>query len=319
MDDGRELVALQVGSGRRNVPVANDGLGHKRSVVVRRVGRHTLDGYGNVGSRNGIITETHLSTDEFGHVRGVTRASARSDRGGRGLEAAEVLLSKSNKLLVLDSTGTNKNNAVRLVVLLDVVANLGLGNDLDVVSGAGNGAAKRLTLEGHGVEMVKDNVLVRLGSVIGMLEYGLTFTLNHSIVDSRVLENISQDLNGLGNVGLEGLGRDGRVFTRERGVQLSSNRLNRLLNLGLGAGRGALESEVLEKVGRSVVVFVLGTRSSVNPKTHSRSLGRGNGLSSDGQTIGQRCGLGLGVFSLKRGDGSEATAEGEGTSSRHAS
>lgn len=319
MDDGRELVALQVGSGRSSIPVTNDLLGHKRGVVVRRVGRHTLDGNGNVGSGDGVITETDLSTDELGHVRGVTRTSARSDRGGRGLERAEVLLSKSNELLVLNGTSTNKNNAVSLEVLLDVAVNLGLGDSLDVVSRAGNGAAERLGLESNSVEMVEDNVLVRLGSIIGVLENSLTFTLNHSIVDSRVLEHISQDLNSLGDISLEGLGGDGRVLSRDRSVQLSSNRLNGLLNLGLGAGRGALEGEVLKEVGSSVVVFVLGTGSGVNPKAHSRGLGRGDGLSSDSQTIGQRSSLGLGVFSLEGGDSSEATAEGKGTSSRHAS
>lgn len=195
--NGGELVALVGGSGGVDVVAANDLGSDQSSVVVGRSGGDTLGGNGNVGSGDGVVTETDLGTNKGGGVRGVDGAKAGGNGGARGLDVTEVLLGKSDKLLVLNSTGTGKDNAVALVELLDVVGELGLGDGLNVGSGAANGATETLALEGNGVEVVNDDLLVGLAGLVGALGDGCADALDGGLVNLGVLDNIGKDLDGL--------------------------------------------------------------------------------------------------------------------------
>lgn len=96
------------------------------------------------------------------------------------------------------------------------------------------------TLEGGGVKVVKDNLLHLLVNLLLLAEDDITLALNGSVIQGGVLENVREDLNGLGDIGLEGLGVVDGLLAGSVGVQVSTHVLNLDLKVVLAAGVGAL-------------------------------------------------------------------------------
>jgi hypothetical protein len=132
-----------------------------------------------------------------------------------------VLLSKLNQLLVGNATSGSKNHAVGSVVVLDVVDELGAGNVTDVLAGSENGAAKRLMLESGGVQMVKDNLLNLLLNLLGLSENDVALALDSRGLELGVLQDIGQNIDGLGDIGVEGLGEVDGVLTLKKALVVS--------------------------------------------------------------------------------------------------
>jgi hypothetical protein len=96
------------------------------------------------------------------------------------------------------------------------------------------------TLEGSGVQVIKDNLLHLLVNLLLLTENDITLTLDGIVVQGRVLENVREDLDRLGDVGLEGLGVVDSLLSRGICVQVSAHVLNLHLNIVLATGAGAL-------------------------------------------------------------------------------
>ena len=213
LNEGAEL-ATEVGRvAHGTVPVANNGLGDEGSEVVIVLPADTLNGEGNVSSRDGVITESHFGSNELGGAL-LLSGEGESSRG-RGLagEAAEVLLGEADKLLVRNTTGTNKDHAVSSVVGLDVVNQVVAGDGLDVLLGAEDGATKGLVLVSGGVKVVEDNLLELLVNLLLLTEDHVPLTLNSTRLELGVLKDVGEDINGLGNIVVEGLGVVNGVFS----------------------------------------------------------------------------------------------------------
>ena len=73
--------------------------------------------------------------------------------------------------------------------------------------------------------------------------------------------------------------------TRSVRIEVGAEILHFDLEDMLGATASALESHMLEKVGRATGRIRLGARASVYPHIHGRSLGMGMCLCHDGKTI----------------------------------
>lgn len=205
-DVGAELAAKEGGLAHGAVPVTNDSLGNQGSEVVVILPADTLNGESNVSGGDGVVTETDLRANELG---GALHLSGESLGGGsRGLagEAAEVLLGETDKLLVGDTTSTNQDHTVGSVVGLDVVGQVVTGDGLDVLLGAEDGAAKRLALVSSGVQVVEDNLLKLLVNLLLLAQDDIALTLNSTGFELGVLEDIGENVDGLGDVSVEGLG-----------------------------------------------------------------------------------------------------------------
>lgn len=120
---------------------------------------NTLNCKSNVSSRDSVVTKTDLGTNELGLALLLSGKGSSGRRRGSRRQTAKVLLSKLDKGIVLDTTGTDKNGLLGQVVGLDVVDEIVTLDALDVLLGSENGAAKRLALEGSGVEVVENNFL----------------------------------------------------------------------------------------------------------------------------------------------------------------
>ena len=96
------------------------------------------------------------------------------------------------------------------------------------------------TLEGGGVKVVKDNLLHLLINLLLLAENDITLALDGSVIQSGVLENVREDLNGLGDIGLEGLSVVDGLLAGSVGVQVSTHVLNLDLKVVLAASAGAL-------------------------------------------------------------------------------
>ena len=203
---GAELAAEEGGLAHSTIPVANDGLGDQTGEVVIILPADTLDGESNVSRRDGVVTETDLGADELGGA--LHLGSESLGGGGRGLagEATEVLLGEADELLVGDATGTDKDHAVSGVVGLDVVGQVVPGDGLDVLLGAEDGATKGLALVSSGVQVVEDNLLELLVNLLLLAQDHIALALDGTRLQLGVLEDIGKDVDGLGNIVVEGLG-----------------------------------------------------------------------------------------------------------------
>jgi hypothetical protein len=129
-----------------------------------------------------------------------------------GGEVGKVLLGKVDELLVGDTSSTNKNHAVSGVVGLDVVLEVGALDGLDILLGAENGASEGLALESGGVQVVENNLLELLVDFLLFAENDITLALNGLGLELRVLEDVGEDVDGGGDVVVEGLGVVDGVF-----------------------------------------------------------------------------------------------------------
>lgn len=205
-DVGAELAAKERRLAHGTVPVADDGLGNKGGEVVIVLPANTLNGKGDVSGGDGVVTEANLRADELGGT--LLLGSEGEGSGGRGPagEATEVLLSEADELLVGNATRTNQNHAVGGVVGLDVVGQVLAGDGLDVLLGAENGATEGLALVSGGVQVVEDNLLELLINLLLLAQDHITLTLDGSGLELGVLENVGEDVDGLGDIVVEGLG-----------------------------------------------------------------------------------------------------------------
>lgn len=206
----------------------DDSLGKESGKVVVVVPANTLNCKSNVSSRDSVVTKTDLGTNELGLALLLSGEGSSGRRRGGRRKTAKVLLSKLDKGIVLDTTGTDKDGLLGQVVGLDVVDKVVTLDALDVFLGSENGAAKRLALEGSGVEVVENNFLAILSQYrltidvsteipnlldfLGFPENDITLTLNGRSLELGVLENIGKDIDSLGDIGVEGLGIVDSVF-----------------------------------------------------------------------------------------------------------
>lgn len=128
-----------------------------------------------------------------------------------------MLTGQLNESLVGDTAGTDKDHAVRGVVGLDVLSQVRALDGLDVLAGAEDGAAKGLALESGGVQVVEDDFLQLLVDLLLFAKDDGTFALDGALVELGVLQDIGKDVDGLGDVGVEGLGVVDGAFSLMQG------------------------------------------------------------------------------------------------------
>lgn len=175
VDEAAELAALVGSVAHGLVVVANDGLGDESGEVVGVTPADTLNGNGDVGSGDGVVTDSDIRSNEVGSLLGLEVGTGLD---GCGREAGEVLVSHLDELLVGDTTSSDKNHAVGCVVGLDVVGELGPGDVADVLAGAENGAAQRLVLVCGSVKVVENNLLELLLDLLGLPQDHITLALD---------------------------------------------------------------------------------------------------------------------------------------------
>lgn len=261
-----------------------------------------------MGRGKSVITESDFGANELGGAL-LLSLEGLGSRGQRLVrEATEVLLGKSDELLVGDTTSADEDHAVSGVVGLNVVDQAVPGDGLDVLLGTEDGTTKGLTLESGGVKMVEDNLLELLVNLLLLTQDHIPLTLNGTGLQFRVLENVCEDVDGLGDVAVERLGVvDGILSLRKAisvllpwyllpepyrcvGVKVRTHVLNLKLQLVLGSLVGTLahcqqtriprrsvicpylESKVLKEVRSSVRLVGLCPATGIDPHTNGRGL-----------------------------------------------
>jgi len=186
------------------VVIANDGLSHQSGEVVVVVPADALDGNGDVGSRDGVVTNSDVRANKVGSLLGQDICAG---LGGLGGQAGEVLLGHLHQLFVRNAASANQYHAVSSVVVVDVVDKLCPRNVPDVLAGAEDGAAQRLVLVRGSVQVVEYNLLELLLNLLRLAQDHIAFPLNCRLFELRVLENVLKNIDTLGNVLVQGLGK----------------------------------------------------------------------------------------------------------------
>ena len=197
------------------VPVANNGLRDESGEVVLILPANTLDSKSNVRRRNRVVTESDIGTDELRSLLLLSGNGHGSRARGLAGEVAKVLLSESDQLIVRNTTSSNQDHAVSGVVGLDVVDQVLPLDGLDVLLGTEDGATKRLALESSGVEVVENNLLELLVNLLLLTQDNVPLTFNGTGLQLRVLKDVCEDVDGLGDIVVEGLRVVNSVFPLE--------------------------------------------------------------------------------------------------------
>lgn len=200
-DKAAELASEVGGVTHGTIPVADNGLRNQGSEVVIILPADTLNSKSNVGRRNRIITKSDFGSNKF---RSLLLCS--NEAGGLAGEMTKVLLTQLDELLVRDTTSTDQNHTVSSVVGLDVVNQVVAGDGLDVLLGAEDCAAKRLVLESGSMQVVKDNLFELLVNLLLLTQDHISLPLDGSGLQFGVLKDVGEDVDSLGNIGIERLG-----------------------------------------------------------------------------------------------------------------
>lgn len=144
------------------------------------------------------------------------------------------------------------------------------------------------TLEGDRVQVVKDDFLVLLVDLLLLTEDNVALTLNGALLELAVLENITDDLDSLGDILPEALGVVHRLLAGGIGVEVRAKVLDFELKRLLRALASTLEREMLEEVGGTRSGIRLCARAGVDPHAHGRRLCAGVRLGRDSQPIRER-------------------------------
>lgn len=221
VDEATELAALVRGIAHGLIVIADNGLGDQGSEIVVRVPADALDGQGDVGNSHGVVAYSHVGADEVGLL---LRQQVGVVLGAFAGEAGKVLLGQLDELLMRDATGADKHHAVGGVVVLNVIDQLGPGNVADVLAGTKDGAAQRLMLECRGVQVVKDNLVELLLDLLGLAQNHVALPLDGRLFELGVLKNIGQDIDALGDIRVECLGKVDGIFALDNDEQSSLRR-----------------------------------------------------------------------------------------------
>jgi hypothetical protein len=205
-DEVAELAAEVRRLAHRAVPVADNGLCDEGSEVIGVAPADTLDGDGDVGGGHGVVAQPDLGADEIRRLLLLgDGALCRVVLVLRG-QAGEMLLGELDQLRVRNAASANEHHAVGGIVGLDVALEVGALDALDVLLGAKDGASEGLALEGRGVQVVEDNLLELFVDLLLLAQNDMTLALDGRRLELRVLEDVGQDVNGGGDVVVEGLG-----------------------------------------------------------------------------------------------------------------
>lgn len=178
VDEGAELAAEVGRVAHGAVPVTDNGLSDQGGEVVVVLPANTLNGDGDVGGGDGVVTDTDLRTNKVGLLLlGVGNGLGGRSWGGHG-DVAEVLLGELDELLVRNTTRADEDHAVSGIVGLDVVGQVIAADGLDVLLGAEDGATKGLVHEGGGVQVVEDNLLELLVNLLLLAKNDVALALN---------------------------------------------------------------------------------------------------------------------------------------------
>jgi len=148
--------------------------------------------------------------------------------------------------------------------------------------------------------MIKHHFLVLLVNLDLFTQNDIPLALNFGLLQFRVLQDIRDDIHGLGDILPERLGIVDRLLARGVRIEVRAHVLHFELERLLGAPVGALERHMLQKVRGAVgrVGFCPGSR--VDPDTDRGCLRVRVRLGGYCQAIGQRGDLGKGPWDVRR-------------------
>lgn len=212
MDETTQLATLVGSIAGSLVVVAHNSLCNQSSKVVIGVPADTLDSDSNVSGAHGVITDANVGADKVSLDLGLKIGRVLDARSGK---SGKVLLGKLDDLLVGDTTRVDQDHAVSRVVVLDVVGELGTGDVADVFTWAEDRATEGLVLESSGMKVIKDDLLNLLLDLFRLAEDDITLALDSGGLELGVLQDIGDDIDALGNVGVEGFGKVDGVLTLE--------------------------------------------------------------------------------------------------------
>ena len=121
--------------------------------------------------------------------------------------------------------------------------------------------------------MIENDLLQLFVNLLLLPQNNISFSFNGRCVKLGVLKNITDYVDGLGNIILEAFGIVDSLFSRCVSVEMSTHVFNLELQSVLGATTGTLEGHVLEEMSRSVGSISLRPGSSIYPDSDCSGLG----------------------------------------------
>jgi hypothetical protein len=129
--------------------------------------------------------------------------------------------------------------------------------------------------------MVKHDLLILLVDLLLFAQDDVALTLDGATFKLGVLEDVGDDVDGLGNVLAEALGIVDGLLTRRVRIKMSAEVFHLELKGVLRATARAFEGHMFEEVSGATGCIRLGAGASIYPYTNGRSLSMGMYLCRD--------------------------------------
>lgn len=124
-----------------------------------------------------------------------------------------MLLCEPHKSVMRNSSSSDKDHSVCLVIGFDIVFQVLPLDGEDVFLWPEDGSSERLTLEGSSMQMVKDDFLNLFLNFFHFAKDDISLPLDGLLLKFGVLEDIGKDLHGLGGIVLKASSEVDCIFT----------------------------------------------------------------------------------------------------------
>lgn len=278
-NDGSGAVELGALTDERRGGVAH-GLG-----VLVHAAEHSLDDHQWVGIRISITSgregvsdvgliqvikaDANIGSGELGRLQVRFNSVGRTDR-----DAAKHIGSKLDQLGVLEVTTASDDHTRGGVVGGQIFKDVFASDFLDVFDGTQDGATQSGSSVCRLMETIEDDFLQVGVDRLELGDDGVALSIDSGLGDLGVEHDVRQDVHGLGKIVLHASVIESSLFSGGVCVQVTAHLFDLELKSLAGALLCALEEEVLGKVGNTVVLSSLVTRTGIYPQTDGSGLTR---------------------------------------------
>ena len=202
-------------------------------------------------------------------------------------ECAELLLDLAHEGVMRDAAGCDHHHAIRAVLALDEIVELGRGEGLDRLRRSEDRAPQRLVQKRCLGEAVEDDIVGRIMCRADFLEDDMLLAFKLQRIELRIREDVRKDIDRQRDVFLQHPSVEGRGFDAGCGVDLASDVFDLRCDLPCASPAGALEGHVLEEMGKAVLVFALVARAGLDPNPEGDGFDVWKGFGCDCQAVRQ--------------------------------
>mmetsp|Transcript_13935 Transcript_13935/g.21007 ORF Transcript_13935/g.21007 Transcript_13935/m.21007 type:complete len:260 (-) Transcript_13935:147-926(-) len=167
--------------------------------------------------------------------------------------------------MIRDTSSRHHHHIIRGIIRIDILEQIFARDALNVVHRAENGASQRTILKTILMQMIENELFLRLAvHILHLLQDHASLALNCLLVQQRITQNIRQNVHRLIGVFTQHLRIIHRLFARRVRIQMAAQILHFHLELFAGTFARTFERQMLQEMCTAIVLLSLVARACVD-------------------------------------------------------